>query len=267
MTPNPWFAALAGSKPRGMLFPQNWNACLEVTATLRIGYRSPGTVGFETKMLVANTGVTNVHWAWADEFQEMGLSQQVTHLKEDLGKLAKQVPAPARSPLALLVGEELGPYTPTNICVPYGATHDPMSAYTTVALLGLPITCCWQPQPTQPAVLCAAYISREMIRQIDDYVSTGGVAMLDAIAARCYQAYGGSANFAIEGPHSSHAYEIGPGGTRETMISRCPSGLYLSDGVGHSSRRLDRLSVGRHRSRPDLSRVDARSRQADRAGL
>lgn len=203
-------------------FPADLERLLEVTATLRIGYRSPGTVGFETKMLVANTGISNIHWAWADEFQEMGLSQEVAQLKGELGKLAEQVSAPSQAPLALLIGEELGPYTPTSISVPYGATHDPMSLYGSVALLGLPVTCSWQPEPTQPAILCSAYISRKMIRQIDQYVSGGGVAMLDAIAARCYQAYGGNAHFAIEGPHSSYAYELGPDGNRETMISRCP---------------------------------------------
>jgi hypothetical protein len=203
-------------------FPEDLEQLLEVTATLRIGYRSPGTVGFETKILVANTGITNIHWAWADEFEEMGLAQEVTQLKGELGKLAEQVSAPSRAPLALLIGEELGPYTPTSISVPYGATHDPMSLYGSVALLGLPVTCSWQPEPTQPAILCSAYISRKMIRQVDQYVSGGGVAMLDAIAARCYQAYGGKARFAIEGPHASCAYELGPDGTRETMISRCP---------------------------------------------
>jgi hypothetical protein len=173
-------------------------------------------------MLVANTGISNIHWAWADEFGEMGLAEEVAQLKGELGKLAERVSAPSQAPLALLIGEELGPYTPTNISVPYGATHDPMSLYGSVALLGLPVTCNWQPEPTQPAILCSAYISRKMIRQIDQYVSGGGVAVLDAIAARCYQAYGGKAPFSIEGPHASYAYELGPDGDRETMISRCP---------------------------------------------
>ena len=203
-------------------FPSDVERMLEITATVRIGFRSPGTVNFETKAVVANTGVNCVHWAWADEFDELGLTEEISAAKSDYETIAEQSASNAQSTLTFFIGEKLGPYTPPDISMLYGATHDPMSVYASMALLGLPIQCSSQTTRQQPAILCAAHISRDMIRQIDDYVGCGGVAVLDAIAARCYLAYGGRMDFAIAGPRSSLAYEIGPDGCTEKMIARCP---------------------------------------------
>ena len=206
------------------LLPAEWERMLEITATVRIGYRSPGAVKLETKAVLASTGVANVHWAWADELEELGLANEISVAQTEFDTIAQQSQGTAvsSSSLAMFIGEQLGAYTPPATSQMYGATHDPMSIYGLVASLGLPIRCVSQLAQDHVAVICAAYIGREMIQTLDDYVRQGGVAILDATAARCYRCYGGEAKFDVVGPRASFAYEVGPTGGTEHLIARCP---------------------------------------------
>jgi hypothetical protein len=131
------------------------------------------------------------------------------------------VPNLSAGQLALYIGSRLGPYTPPSTTIFYGASHDPMTTYNIISLLGLPIHPAPDIDETQPAIICSAYISGDMITNLDEYMQKGGVVILDAIAAKCYRTYGGKAEFNITGPISLQRYEIDPQGQRFDIIADC----------------------------------------------
>ena len=208
-------------------YPPEVDQVIEITSTLAIGYRSAGNVIIETKAAVAATAHTGVHWAWTEEFDKTDLGNYTGPLKKELAAITEQITTPSVSPLTLYIGSELGPYTPINISTMYGATHDPMTAHNIIALIGLPITVTPTIPQGQQSVVCCGYISREMISNINEFMQTGGVAMLDAKAAQCYSVYGGKADFTIDGPVSMHRYELSPSGHREDVVAAClPDAIY-----------------------------------------
>lgn len=209
-------------------YPEKIERMAEISSVPPLAYRSPGAVLLETKAVIAATAIDTIHWAWTEEFDNTALGGLIGPEKEIFKKIAVEVQSQATSPLALYIGGELGPYMPINISVPYGATHDPVAAYNIMSLVGLPIVALPGIPASQPSVLCSGYISREMIFSIDEYVQSGGVAVVDAKAAQCYRVYGGKVDFEIKGPVSLHRYELSPQGLREDMISECPpDSIYL----------------------------------------
>lgn len=202
-------------------YPSRTERMLEITSVPAISYRSAGNVLLETKAVVAATAQETVHWAWTEELDKTSLGDYIGPAKEELAFIFDEIGEPSSSPLALYIGSELGAYTPINISTSYGATHDPMTAYNIISLVGLPVTVVPIIPNNQSSILCSGYISREMIINIDKYVQSGGVSMIDAKAAQCYKAYGGIVDFTISGPVSLHRYEIGPAGERDDMISEC----------------------------------------------
>lgn len=214
------------------LYPKHVERMLEICSAPSISYRCPGTVIFETETAMAATAAEIVHWACVPDFDVTGLSDLTGPAKKAVAKIRSQVSHLPVSPLALYVGHELGAYTPPNICATYGVTDDPISAYNITSLVGLPIV----PMPTipadQPAIMCCGYISRNMIKEMDRFVTEGGAAILDATAAKGYRVYGGQAAFAIEGPVSRHRYELDPDGQRDDTIAEClPDVVHLISGV------------------------------------
>jgi len=202
-------------------YPEAIERMLEITSVPAISYRSAGNVLLETKAVVAATAQETVHWAWTEELDKTSLGEFIGPVKEELTSILNEISESPSSPLALYIGSQLGPYTPINISTSYGATHDPMTAYNIISLVGLPITVVPTIPYNQPSILCSGYISREMIIKIDMYVQSGGVAIIDAKAAQCYKTYDGRVDFSISGPVSLHRYEIGPSGERDDMISEC----------------------------------------------
>ena len=208
-------------------FPNDIERMCEITSVPAISYRSAGNVLLETKAVVAATAKTTVHWAWTEELDKTPLGDFVGPVKDDLAAITDEIKEPSISPLALYVGSELGAYTPINISTSYGATHDPMTAYNIISLVGLPITVVPTIPSGQQSILCCGYISRDMISNIDEYIQSGGVAIIDAKAAQCYKTYDGKADFTIDGPVSLHRYELTPTGQREDMVSEClPDCIY-----------------------------------------
>lgn len=204
-------------------YPPQLERMAELTSVPAIGYRSPGTVLFEAQSVIASARVPAIHWCWTEEFAQTGLSSHIVDSHQALIHLHERVPSPPRASICLYIGQEAGPYTPPLEQVDYGQVHDPMTAYNITALTGVPII----PTPrieadSQATVLCSAYMSREMIRALDDHMARGGVAILDAIAAQSYRIYGGAAQFRLDGPCSGHRYELAPGGEREDWITQCP---------------------------------------------
>lgn len=203
-------------------YPPAIERMLELTSVPSVNYRSPGTVLFECSAVVAATRCENIHWAWTEEFIQTGLDDFIGTFRDQLSQVLSRIPDRPVSNIAVLVGGKLGPYTPTDISVDYGATHDPLAAYNLSALVGLATLVTPSVDKNNQAVMCSAYISRDMAEDIDRYVQAGGVCLLDAIAAKNYCLYGGKAAFDIHGPVSSHRYEIGPDGEREEIIVDCP---------------------------------------------
>lgn len=111
---------------------------------------------------------------------------------------------------------------PINVSGEYGASQDPLTAYNILSLIGLPVIAVPSINSRQPAIICSAFISRSMISGIDEYVSSGGVAVLDATAAKNYRQYGGLVKFEIEGPISLCRSEISPSGSTDSYIAHCP---------------------------------------------
>ena len=203
-------------------YPENIDRMLEVTSVPTITYRSPGAVLFETGLLIAATANSAIHWAWPEEFERTGLCDLVSDTKNYVANVSKVIKNKPKSPLCIYTAPNLGPYTPINISIPYGATHDPINAYNIISLLGLPVIMRPVISKKHPAVICSSYISREMIRNIDEHVSAGGVAILDAKAAQCYRTYGGKVLFDIRGPVNLNRYEVLPDGSRCEIIAHCP---------------------------------------------
>jgi hypothetical protein len=213
------------------VFPVAIEQKAEITSVSGLTYRSPGTVILEAKAVLAATGLRTVHWAWPADFDNSDLAAMLGPARMGLGELAKEADHQTQSALAVYIGHELGPYTPANISTTYGALHDPIQAYCAVALVGLPVVVIPEIDHRQPAVLCSAYISRDMIRNIDAYIQQGGTAILDAMAARCYTIYGGEVPFSIQGPIAGHRYEIDSTGIRDDTIADCtPNSIYIIDG-------------------------------------
>jgi len=218
------------------LYPSDIERKLEITAVQSIGYRSPGAVLFETRAIESMVGARAIHWAWTEDYPEMGLPDEMIKQRDQIERIKKQVPGKPSSVLSLYIGEQLGPYTPPNIVIPYGATHDPITAYNIISLVGIPIIPVAEIPEDQPAILSSAYISREMIEDIDHYIGAGGVAILDATAARCYRAYGGGVEFAMRGPSVLHKYEIDRDGQRMDMIVDAPTdSVFTIEGSQDSS--------------------------------
>ena len=209
-------------------YPEQIERILEVTSVPSIGYRSPGAVLLESHSLLAATAQNTIHWAWTEEFGPSGLDDAMGPAKASFAETCGQVPCAPSSALALYIGSRLGPYLPVDISTGYGSKHDAIAAYNTTSLAGIPIVPTATIPEDQPAIMCNAYISRNMIEQIDAYVSGGRVAVLDAIAAQCYTLYGGQASFSVNGPKSLHRYELSPAGNREDAIADCPyDSIYL----------------------------------------
>lgn len=210
------------------VYPERVERMLEVTSVPSISYRSPGAVLLESHSLLASTGQNTIHWAWTEEFGPSGLDEAMGPAKESFSDTCGQVPCAPSSALALYIDNRLGPYLPADISTGYGSRHDAIAAYNTTSLAGVPIVPTATIPEDQPAIMCCAYISRDMIEQIDAYVSGGGVAVLDAIAAQCYTLYGGQASFSVHGPESLHRYELSPDGKREDAIADCQhDSIYL----------------------------------------
>ena len=203
------------------VFDRKTERMLEITSAAAIEYRSPGTVSFEAEAVVAATGVQNVHCCWPEGFDSSTWNDANDRVQDRLSRIVAELPSAPTSPLSLYIGHQLGAYTPADVAGRYGASCDPLSAYNITSLVGLPITVIPTIDNSPSAVLCCSYISRQMIQEIDAYVSRGGVAILDATAARCYAVYGGQTSLALDGPRSGHRYEIGPSGERETLIAHC----------------------------------------------
>jgi hypothetical protein len=204
------------------VFSEKIEKSLEVTCALSIDYRSPQTVIFESSILPACTKVNQVHWAWTEEYGHSRLNEFVGPAKKKINDILNETPSLPTSPLSLYVGQNLGAYTPTDISVNYGASHDPIIAYNTIALCGLPIVTAAEIKDKNDTVICSAYISRNMIEQIDKHLEQGGNAILDAVAARCYRTYGGQTKFEIEEPKNLHLYEQLNDGQKDETIADCP---------------------------------------------
>jgi hypothetical protein len=209
---------------------QYMNACysediekvIEVTSVPSITYRSPGTVWFETEMLVAATANPQIHWAWPEEFERTGLCEFISQSKNKITSLSEKITNIPQSPLCVYIDSDLGAYTPTNISIPYGATHDPINAYNIISLLGLPVIVRPNIPKNQPSIICSSYISRKMVKNIDEYVSKGGIAILDVKSAQCYKTYGGQVLFEVHGPVSLNKYEVLRDKTKNEIIANCP---------------------------------------------
>ena len=204
-------------------YPEDVEKVIEVTSVPAINYRSPGAVMFEAGLLVVATANSMIHWAWPEEFERTGLCETISDSKSYLSSISETITAKPQSPLCMYADSNLGPYTPINISIPYGATHDPINAYNIISLLGIPVTIKPEIPENQPAVLCSSYISRGMTANIDKYIANGGFGILDAKAAQCYKVYGGRANFDITGPETLNRYEILPSGEKCEIIADCPS--------------------------------------------
>lgn len=203
-------------------YPDSVEKVIEVTSVPSIVYRSPGTVLFETELVIAAAANSSIHWAWPEEFERTGLCEMVSESKERFSSISEMITAGPQSPLCIYADSNLAPYTPINISIPYGATHDPINAYNIISLLGIAVIIRPTIPQEQPAVVCSSYISREMVESIDEYVSDGGFAILDAKASQCYKTYGGKISFGIRGPASLNRYEILPNGDRCEIIADCP---------------------------------------------
>lgn len=201
------------------LYPSEVERLLEITSVTTIGYRSPGTVCFEIESVLATTGPQPVHLCWTEDFPNSGLDEALVRERKRIETLASQVPGRTTAPLVLYCGEELGPYTPILGTSTYGMALDPIMGYNTTALCGLPIVPRAEIPKGLPAVLACGIVSRQMTREIDSYVASGGVAVLDAPAAKGYRAYGGSLKFNVEGPVSGHRHELGQQGQRSDLIA------------------------------------------------
>ncbi len=213
------------------VFPDTIEKKLELTSVPDIGYRSCGGVLFEAHTVVEVTGRNRIHWAWTGDFNTTGLQHCVGPAKRDFAALLERTSGPLRADLVQYIGAELGPYLPSDIVIPYGAVHDPITTFNIVSLAGIPILPIPHIPDNQPAIICSSYISRSMIERFDEYVVAGGVGILDATAAHCYGRYGGTLSFSVRGPASRHRYELGPDDTRENMCKDCkPDIIYLIEG-------------------------------------
>ena len=203
-------------------YPEEMEKVLEVTSVPAVNFRSPGTVIFEAGISIAATANNNIHWAWPEQFKQTGLCETVAISKDYLLGISKEITDKPESPLCVYVDSNLGPYTPINVSVDFGSISDSINAYNIISLLGIPVIMRPKIPLNQPAIVCASYISRKMIENIDEYVSKGGVAIIDAKAAQCYQLYGGCVPFQIQGPFSLNSYEILPNGDKYGTIADCP---------------------------------------------
>ena len=175
---------------------------------------------------------STIHWAWPEEFNRSGLCDMVADSKNYIMNLAETIKDKPQSPLCIYSDSNLGPYTPINISIPYGATHDPINAYNIISLLGLPAIIRPSIPKNQPVIICSSFLSREMIENIDNYISQGGFAILDAKAAQCYMVYGEKISFNIQGPATLNKYEILPNGNKCELIADCPQdSIYYVDAV------------------------------------
>jgi hypothetical protein len=203
-------------------YPAEIERMLEISSVSAINYRSPGAILLESAAVEAATGLREILWAWTDDYINSDMPRHVSSLKESVN--SSEMHKNRRvSPIAVYIGHELGPYTPPNISIDYGATHDPITAYNITSLVGLPTTVTPVIKSEFKVIICSAFISREMTDKIDEYIAGGGVCILDSVAAKCYRWYDGNVEFEINGPVSLARYEMSPDGQREDTIADCPA--------------------------------------------
>lgn len=201
-------------------YPESWETAAEITSVTALQYRSPGAVMFETRAVLATAAVDAVHWAWTEDYPISGLERAIMDEHPELIEWRGRFSESAQSPIAVWVGPERGAYLPVGPDPQQTAPSDPIAAYNTLALTGLPVELTPVIEPYHRAVICAGPISREMIEELDRYAANGGTVILDAQAARYYRVFGGKAAFQIGGDTRGIRYEIGPADAREDWIAQ-----------------------------------------------
>jgi hypothetical protein len=219
---------------------------LEITSVPLIAYRSPGVVVLESKAVSALTGIENILWAWTEEFVSTDLPSYTGLIQKNIQQICSDIPNQPDSPLSVYIGHDLGPYTPPKICTDYGAANDPLTAYTSTALVGLPVMVSPEIGAHQKAIMCAGYISRQMIKQIDTFTESGGICVLDAISAKMYSIYGGRTKFSLR-PVSLNRFETGVDGKREDFIAHLPpDSVYVIENCAEIKYQWNSFDINAH---------------------